>query len=180
MTALAQLDGNRVSSLSRGTVAGEASRPNAQHASLLCRVRTGVLCAVPLAHVEETMRPLTVVPMAAVPTFIQGISIVRGHPIPVIDVASLLGGAGSPTTRFVIVRTGTRHVALAVEAVLSVIEMRSGSVEELPLLLQGAELDAVSAIGVLDAEVLLVLRTTRLISDDVWATIQAASSAWTA
>jgi chemotaxis signal transduction protein len=61
---------------------------------------------------------------------------------------------------------------LAVDAVLGVIDIPPGSVHALPPLFQSAGLDAIAAIGVLDVELLLVLRDTRLVPDDVWATIQ--------
>jgi purine-binding chemotaxis protein CheW len=119
------------------------------------------------------MRPLAVKPMAGVPSFIEGLAVVRGVPTPVINVSSLLSGETSPATRFVTVRAGTRRIMLAVDAVVGIIEIPPGSVDALPQLLQNAELAAISAIGVLDAELLLVLRSTRLIPIDVWATIQA-------
>lgn len=140
--------------------------------SLLCRVRD-VFCALPLEHVEETMRPLPVEPIAGVPSFVQGLAVVRGVPTPVVDAASLLSGDPSHPTRFVTVKTGTRRIVLAVDAVLGVIEIPPGSVDALPPLFQGAGLDAIAALGALDAELLLVLRSTRLVSDDLWTTIQA-------
>jgi chemotaxis signal transduction protein len=46
----------------------------------------GRLCAVPLSHVIEIMRPLPVEPISSVPSFVQGISIIRGIPTPVVDL----------------------------------------------------------------------------------------------
>jgi purine-binding chemotaxis protein CheW len=140
--------------------------------SLLCRVGN-LLCVLPLEHVEETMRPLTVEPLAGVPAFVQGFAVVRGVPIPVVNAGSLLGGTASHPARFVTVKTGRRRIALAVDAVVGINEIPLASLDELPLFLQIASLDAISAIGVIDAELLLVLRSTRLISEEVWATIQA-------
>jgi len=139
--------------------------------SLLCRVRD-VLCAIPVEHVEETMRPLPVESIAGVPVFVRGLAVVRGVPTPVVDAASLLSGVASHPTRFVTVRTGTRRVVLAVDAVVGIIEIPPDAVDVLPPLFQSHGLDAISAIGVLDADLLLVLRSTRLVPDDVWATIQ--------
>lgn len=138
---------------------------------LLCRVH-GVLYAFPLEHVEETMRPLPVETMDGVPSFVQGLAVVRGAPTPVVDAASLVSGGASHPTRFVTVRTGTRRIVLPVDAVVGVIKIPPSSVHALPPLFQGAGLDAIAAIGVLDAELLLVLRHTRLVPDDIWTTIQ--------
>ena len=52
-----------------------------------------MLAALPLEHVVETMRPLPVEPLGDAPRFILGLSIVRGEPIPVVDV-----GAANATT----------------------------------------------------------------------------------
>ena len=45
-------------------------------ASLICRVGD-LLCAVPLALVGETMRPLPVEPLAGVPSYVRGVAIIR-------------------------------------------------------------------------------------------------------
>jgi purine-binding chemotaxis protein CheW len=147
-----------------------------RRSSLLCRVRD-VFCAIPLEHVEETMRPLPVEPIAGVPAFVRGLAVVRGVPTPVVDAASLLSGVASHPTRFVTVKTGTRRVVLAVDAVVGIIEIPPDAVDVLPPLFQSNGLDAISAIGVLDADLLLVLRSTRLVPDDVWATIQSGGTA---
>ena len=140
--------------------------------SLVCRVGD-VLCAIPLEHVEETMRPLPVEPIAGVPGFVRGLAVVRGIPAPVIDAASLLGGTSVQPSRFVTVKTGTRRIALAVDAVVGVIEIPRGSIGALPPLFQGAALEAITAVGTLDAELLLILRSTCLVPDDIWAAIHA-------
>ena len=144
--------------------------------SLLCRVR-GVLCAIPVEHVEETMRPLPVESIAGAPLFVRGLAVVRGVPTPVVDAASLLSGLASHPTRFVTVKTGMRRVVLAVDTVVGIIEIPPDTVDVLPPLFQSPGLDAISAVGVLDADLLLVLRSTRLIPDDVWATIQSGGTA---
>jgi len=118
------------------------------------------------------MRPLPVEPLAGVPSFVLGLVVVRGIPTPVVDVAALVCGAASHPTRFLTVKAGTRRVVLAVDAVLGVVDIPPGSVDVLPPLFENAGLAAIEAVGVLDAELLLVLRHTRLVPDDVWETIQ--------
>jgi purine-binding chemotaxis protein CheW len=147
-----------------------------RESALLCRVR-GLLCALPLEHVEETMRPLTVEPIAGVPSFLQGLAVIRGSVVPVVDAASLLSGQASRPTRFVTIKAGGRRIALAVDAVLGIRTIPSGALDALPLLFQDAALDAVSAVGTLDSELMLVLRGARLVSEHVWATIDADGSA---
>jgi purine-binding chemotaxis protein CheW len=77
----------------------------------------------------------------------------------------------------VTVKTGSRVVALAVDAVLGIRDVPTGSVDALPPLFQGIHLDVISAVGTLDSELLLVLRSARLVPEEVWATIEAGGPA---
>ena len=149
--------------------------PNSARPSLLCRVAE-LLCALPLEHVEETMRPLVVESIAGAPDFVQGLAIVRGTPVPVVDAATLLTGGASHPTRFVTVKTGSRRVALAVDAVVGIRAIPGGSLDALPPLFQDAHLESISAIGRLDAELMIVLRSARLIPEGTWALIEAAGA----
>ncbi|KQW02895.1 hypothetical protein ASC87_00640 [Rhizobacter sp. Root1221] len=124
---------------------------------------------MPLAHVVETMRPLPVEAVAGAPHFVRGLAVIRGMPVPVVDAAHLLGELAAPANRFVTVIAGERRVALAVDSVLGVREVPTDSLHQLPPLLQEAGGDVVAAIGLLDAELLLVLSSTRLLPDDSWA-----------
>jgi purine-binding chemotaxis protein CheW len=127
------------------------------------------LCAVPLTHVIETMRPLPVEPISGVPSFVKGISIIRGIPTPVVDLGAVLGSPGERAERFVTLRVGDRQVALAVNAVLGVRDLATlTTIRELPPLLQRASKDVVETIGRLDEQVLMVLRAGWELPDEVW------------
>ena len=140
--------------------------------SLLCRVR-GRVCALPLAHVVEIMRPLPIEILGGAPAFVCGASVVRGRPIPVVDPGVLLGTTDPPApTRFVTVRAGGRHVALAVESVLGVRALTTDTMGDVPSLLRDAQADVVAAMGTLDAQLLLVLQTARLVPESVWRTLE--------
>lgn len=144
---------------------------NDREASLLCRVGS-VRCALPLQYVEETMRPLPVEPMAGAPVFVRGLAIVRGSVVPVVDAGSLLGGGLAQASRFVMVKARSRRVALVVDAVEGVGQIARASLNTLPPLLRDANLEAVAAIGTLDAELLVILRSSRLVPDEMWALLQ--------
>lgn len=140
---------------------------------LLCRLPACVI-ALPLEHVIETMRPLAIEPLSATaPAFVKGVSVIRGLPVPVVDTARLLGAAAAtgPTPsmgrRFVTVRSGGRTVALAFDEVIGIRTLPSDTVRELPPLLQRAESDAVTAIGALDDQLLIVLRTASIVPEDL-------------
>ncbi|MCI0622086.1 MAG: chemotaxis protein CheW [Acidobacteria bacterium] len=134
------------------------------------------LCALPLEHVVETMRPLPTKPVAGAPHFVRGLAIIRGVPTPVVDAARLFSTEESQPLRFVTVRAGDRRVAVAFDSVLGVRPIPAGSLHELPLLLRDARAELISAIGALDGELLLVLRSARLVPEDVWNGLEAGAS----
>jgi purine-binding chemotaxis protein CheW len=132
------------------------------------------VCAVPLTHVIETMRPLPVEPISGVPSFVQGISIIRGIPTPVIDLGAVIGTPSERAERLVTLRVGERQVALSVNAVLGVRDLGGTvTIVELPALLQRASEDVIETIGTLDQQVLLVLREGWELPDEVWQALTA-------
>jgi purine-binding chemotaxis protein CheW len=144
---------------------GGASGP----AVLLVRAGSHV-CALPLDHVVETMRPLAIEPVAGGPSFVRGLSRIRGAPVPVVDLRSILGTdvnarGDAEVRRFVTLRVGGRRVALAVEAVVGVLRLEQARLRDMPPLLREAVGGAVEAAGTLDGELLLVLRAGRLVPE---------------
>jgi purine-binding chemotaxis protein CheW len=129
---------------------------------LLCRIGTR-LCALPLSHVVETMRPLPVRPMPGMPAFIAGLSLVRGRPLPVVDAAALIGEPAAPPARFVTLQVEARQVVLAVQAVMDIRALPAGPLHAMPPLLSGAAADIVSAIGAQDSEFLWLLDAAKLV-----------------
>jgi purine-binding chemotaxis protein CheW len=125
-------------------------------------------CALNVLHVVEIMRPLPVEEVAHTPGFVQGLSMIRGAPTPVVSLGSLLAGSGGAPTRFVVVRAGERRVALAVEEVLGVFELDPGRLQALPPLAQSAAAGTLEAVGALDARLLLVLNSAHIVPDEVW------------
>jgi purine-binding chemotaxis protein CheW len=138
---------------------------------LLCRVE-GLLCALPIDHVVETMRPLPVQPLAGTPRFVRGVSLIRGAPLPVVDAAALLGTAEAPPARFVILRADDRRFALAVGTVLGVRAIPRESFHQLEPLIRDAGSETIDAIGSLEAGLLLVLRSGRIVPDSVWSALE--------
>jgi purine-binding chemotaxis protein CheW len=148
-------------------------------AFLLCRV--GVrLCALPIEHVVETMRPLPTSALRGAPAFVAGVAIVRGQPVPVLDVSRLLESVASvsPPERFVTVRVGTRCVVLSFDAVLGVRLLdEAAPTDAMPPLLREVGAGVVSAIRALDAELLVVLESARAVPDAVWSALDASPRA---
>jgi len=95
-----------------------------------------------------------------------------------VDVGALLGSDDAPEpTRFVTLKIEEKRMALAVEQVVGIRALASLSLQDLPPLLRSANADLVSAVGMLDNELLLVLQTARIVPESVWRTLQAAEKA---
>ena len=136
---------------------------NGSERVLLVRA-SGMLCALPLVHVVETMRPLPVDAIGTAPACVRGLTLVRGEPTLVVDLARLLAARESSPRRFVTLRTGTRTVALAVDEVIGTRVLPRDELRALPPLLRGADLDSLAAIARHDAELLAVLESGQIVS----------------
>lgn len=137
---------------------------------LLCEVGTRA-CGLSLEHVVETMRPLPLEPLATAPAFVSGLSIVRGEPIPVLDLRRLLGSAREPASarRMVVLRLEARRAGLLVDGIQGVRPLGTDTLRALPPLLGDASAEIVTGIGRLDQKLLLVLESGRLVPESVWA-----------
>jgi len=122
--------------------------------------------AIPARDAVETMRALPIKPVASPFPAMVGLSVVRGLPIPVVDIARLLtGSSDAQAARFVTVRCGARIVALLVEAIegIRTIAERTGPEER--SLARSAAAGAIASLGSLDHEFLGLLSVTRLFAD---------------
>ena len=143
---------------------------------LICRSDTK-LCALPLAHVVETMRALPVEALPGMPDFVLGASIVRDEVLPVVDASILLGADRTQgrkhAARFITLKlesaqTASRGIALAVDEVIGVRLLPRATGSGLAPLLSGAQQRLIDAVSLLDSQLLLILQAAQLISDDVW------------
>ena len=144
---------------------------------LICRV-SSKLCGLPLEHVLETMRPLPLEELANMPSFVRGVALIRGRPTPVIDGGVLLGSPArqqGASTRLLTLKMGERRVALWVDAVVGIRGIEGAALEELPLVLRESQADQVDALGTLDAELLLLLEHTRLLTEAHFESLREAS-----
>lgn len=120
------------------------------------------VCALPIEHVIETMRVLPLEPISAPAPFIAGISIIRGAPVPVVDLGALLGLGRHAAGSLVTLRLAERTVAVRVDRVLGVRQLDEGAARQVPPLLRAASAEHVALLGSLDAQLLVVLRASAL------------------
>jgi purine-binding chemotaxis protein CheW len=143
---------------------------------LIARARA-VSCALPLAYVVEIMRPLAVDRIANAPSFMLGVAVVRGAPVPVIDCGAFVqGGASAAHTRWASVRAGERSAVIAFEEILGVRSLPRDNAS-LPPLLSSAPSEVLAGLALLDRKLLLVLHGSRLLPDAVWSAFDARSDA---
>jgi purine-binding chemotaxis protein CheW len=153
---------------------GQLTAPDEAVTALVFRAGT-LLCALPLDEVIETMRPLETRPLAGTTAFVRGISVLRGVPTPVIDVARLLTGATGEVERYVAVGTERGPVALATGSVLGIRATEAGPAQPHPALLGGSH-RLVAGVGTFGAEPLLLLQSMRTVPDEVWEAAAAADA----
>jgi purine-binding chemotaxis protein CheW len=116
------------------------------------------------------MRPLPLHELADMPSFVRGMSVIRGKPVPVLDGRRLLGSsADAEPGRYVTLVLGQQRLAaLAVDDVLGVRQIGAETLAGLPAVMNEAENRHVEALGTLDSELLLVLRPAQLLPDALW------------
>ena len=124
------------------------------------------------------MRPQPVRAVSGVPPFVRGVAVIRGRPVPVVAAASAIGQAATSSSeaRFVTLKTAERRVALAVDEVVGVRLIDHTQFADVPPLLARAGEHVVSAIGTLDSELLMVLRSGKLVPEATWAAMEAGAS----
>ncbi|NRF68121.1 chemotaxis protein CheW [Aquincola sp. S2] len=144
------------------------------HAAVLVFEAGGWRCALPLACLRETMRALPIEALADAPAGVLGLAVIRGEPVPVVDVAALLGAAGALAGRLITISVAERPVALAVDGVLGVRSMPHAALHALPPLLHEAGSRTIDAIAALDGALLLLLGQARLLPEAAHARVDAA------
>ena len=109
------------------------------------------------------MLPLEI--LAGAPACVRGMSIIRGLPLPVIDAGLLLSADETPTERLISLRTADRRFALLVGSVIGVRYFSPEALGEPPPLLRHVAADAISAIGLLESELVIFLGTAIVVPE---------------
>ena len=132
------------------------------------------LAAIGLEHVTVVARPLPVEALAGVPPHVRGICVLRGLPVPVVDVAVLLGGERAPaggTDRFIGAGAGAQAAALAVDSVVGIRDLPLDLLHDL----SSVAGPACAAVGAVGREPLLLLSLGRVVPESVLAVLEAAA-----
>lgn len=141
---------------------------------LLCRLSTS-WCALNLQGLREIMRPQPVDRISGLPDFVDGISIIRGLPLPVLNLPRLLCGSTSTAgsqERFVTAESDGQILALRVDEVAGIFALAEEMWRNLPSLLDGLQSEHVAALGNHDGHVVMLLRRANLLSEADWSRLR--------
>jgi purine-binding chemotaxis protein CheW len=126
----------------------------------------GCRWAIPAGDAIEVMRALPIRAVASPFPAMIGLSVVRGRPIPVVDIARLLTDrSDADAARFVTVRTGDRVVALLVSQVEGVRTIAARPDDSRRSLAQAAGAGVIASLDTLDREFLGLLSTAMLLPE---------------
>ena len=128
-------------------------------------------CALGISHVLEVMRPLPVRKIDQAPRAVCGLSMIRGIPVPVVELSRLLTGAESKPARLILLRVGDRRVAIAVDSVLGIRHMGISPPDSLPPLMSKAAGKIVEELTTLDKDLVFLLNAGCIVPDGAWPTL---------
>lgn len=137
---------------------------------LLCRLATS-WCALTLQGLGEVMRPQPVDRIAGLPEFVEGLAIIRGMALPVVNLPHLLCGSHSPAgdqERFITAHSDGRQLALRVDEVAGILPLNPEIWQALPNLLDELHGQHLAALGSLNGDLVMLLRRTHLLSEADW------------
>jgi purine-binding chemotaxis protein CheW len=122
---------------------------------------------VDIATVESIikMQPITVVPHA--PSFVEGVTNLRGKVLPVIDLRKrfhLPGSVARTDTRIVVVSIDANEVGMVVDAVSEVLTISEAAIEPPPSLVTTLESAFITGIAKLDSRLVILLDLGKVLS----------------
>lgn len=133
---------------------------------LVVRLGEG-LHAIPVAAVEEILPTLPVEPVAQCPSFVRGVVYVRGHLIPVLDLAERLGMADHvrpAEPHIVCLRWSGRLVGVQVDEALDLMKLPDTAGLSAELL--GAGSGLIQSVIERDGQIVRLLNPARLVAPD--------------
>ena len=123
--------------------------------------------AVNIASVETiiTMQPITSLPHS--PSFIKGVTNLRGEVVPIMDLRRRFGLSTEnedKETRIVVVDLRTTKVGLIVDAVSEVLSIETQQIEPLSAVAQTPESDFIQGVAQFQARLVIILDLEKILS----------------
>lgn len=131
------------------------------------------ICAINALEVQEVFRPLPIEEFSSFPSFVLGLSIIRGIQTPVVRLSLIIEGDKNISYKgnkkiWILIKNVEKRIAIEVDSIVGIFELPYESFQSVPTLLEHAYSDSITACGILDNQLLLLLQTTRFIPEDVW------------
>jgi purine-binding chemotaxis protein CheW len=122
---------------------------------------------IPVAQVQEVVRPQPITPVPLAPKVVRGLINLRGQILTAIDLRYRLGlgEPGDPAKLMnVVVRTGDSPVSFLVDEIGDVVDVEEDTFESPPETLQGEMRELIGGAYKLESRLLLALSTERTIA----------------
>lgn len=103
-----------------------------------------------IMHVQEVIRMPSITRVPQAPAYVEGMTNLRGHILPVVDTRTKFGmekAEQNTSSRVIVVDTGGKAIGLNVDAVSQVLRVDAKNIEEAPASLSGS-VDTASITGV--------------------------------
>lgn len=120
---------------------------------------------VGIMHVQEIILIGPVTPMPSVPDYIRGLTNLRGHVIPIIDLAKRFGLEVKPDTaasRIVVLNVGDKTMGVVVDAVEEVLRLRASQIEPVAQGFSGVGREFVDGLAKLEDCLVIQLRVDKI------------------
>jgi purine-binding chemotaxis protein CheW len=127
----------------------------------------GEAYGVEIGRVEEIIRMQAITRIPNGPSFIEGVTNLRGRVIPVLDLRKRFGLPAADATRrsrIVVGELGDHTVGLVVDGVPEVLQLSSEAVEPPSTLVTSADSAFLRGVAKLDERLILLLDLSRLLS----------------
>lgn len=125
---------------------------------------------VGIMHVQEIILIGAITPMPSVPDYIVGLTNLRGHVIPVVDLAKRFRldhhTADSKTARIVVLNVGERTLGVIVDEVDEVLRVRDSQIERVSQDFTGPGREFVDGLVKLEDRLVILLRVDRILDTD--------------
>jgi purine-binding chemotaxis protein CheW len=129
----------------------------------------GEAYGIEISRIQEIIRlqPITRIPNG--PRFMEGVTNLRGHVIPVLDLRRRFGLEAPPATRqsrIVVAELGDFTVGMIVDAVSEVLRIPTNAVEPPSALLPGSDPGYLRGVAKVDERLVLLVELSRILALD--------------
>ncbi len=108
---------------------------------------------VKIDYVREILKPLEITPVPRTPSYLKGVTSLRGEIIPVFDLKERLGLEGiqqDKKRRILILSIRNETIGAVIDEVLGVIKLLKGSIDSTPTIITGIEVDFLEGVSLVD------------------------------